>query len=846
MMKRFMAFLAVCCIASAASCGSDSQRYVPATQLDVNSALAELNRLEAPAGGNPEQFAELKSALASALRSSGARKFTSAAPGGASGAVADLTFVASGGFWLEWTYRNKGDYDQNRQVTISDLSALGANLGKSPVSPDWLSKALAADGDANSEVNIADITPIGANLLATVTGYKIQTTDTPATESSWHDFDEVSFESSSIPPGSALRRFSYNFAPSPGSWYRVVPIDGASRGAASNAVQYALSAPNITGVVPQTGLAGAAVTFTAVNTGGTPTSWDWDFGGGAAPNTSTQVQPTVTLGAAGNYNASLTVSNAAGSDTFNFPLLVTNPDPPVIEDVQPQSGTEGAGTSFTATVSGGPIATYAWDFGGGATPNTDNAITPFVTLSAAGIYPVSLTVSNAGGSDTFNFNLSVTPAINNAPTASFTATPSNGNPGDPVQLDASASSDSDGTIATYEWDLNNDGSYELSETDPLASTTLPNPEGTVDVTLRVTDNGGAEDLATRTLSSVVPTWHVTTVINTSEGVMGPPMLAEVNGLPRIAFGEDTFTGKIYPAFAYTDTDDASNSWSTLWVDDIQPAKMSLASINNKAAIAFTSSSDGDLRYAFTTRDDGSGDWTALSIDDLSAAESVSLANINGKPAIAYHGGNTLKYIHSTTADGNGPWISLDIDSNHALGASLALINGKPAIAYYAGFTLDTRKLTFAYSSQDDGSFGWAIVPINVTQGLVDWTKVSLTTVNGFPAILWGTPAGAINYAYSITVDGGSQWSTLDTQITVDPAISLPQALAFAGYPYSALISPADQVNLGVNDSADGTGTWTESLVDKNAASSVTIAIINGHPAIAYQVGIGEIRYAIYK
>ena len=49
---------------------------------------------------------------------------------------------------------------------------------------------------------------------------------------------------------------------------------------------------------------------------------------------------------------------------------------------------------------------------------------------------------------------------NTAPTASFTATPNPAQVGASVAFNASASSDPDGTIAKYEWDLDGNGSYE--------------------------------------------------------------------------------------------------------------------------------------------------------------------------------------------------------------------------------------------------------------------------------------------------------------------------------------------------------------------------------------------------
>jgi hypothetical protein len=48
------------------------------------------------------------------------------------------------------------------------------------------------------------------------------------------------------------------------------------------------------------------------------------------------------------------------------------------------------------------------------------------------------------------------------PVASFTAPSGTVNTGVPITFDASASSDSDGTIVKYEWDLDGNGTYETN------------------------------------------------------------------------------------------------------------------------------------------------------------------------------------------------------------------------------------------------------------------------------------------------------------------------------------------------------------------------------------------------
>jgi len=81
--------------------------------------------------------------------------------------------------------------------------------------------------------------------------------------------------------------------------------------------------PGIVSVTPSGGEEGTLAEFSAEVNGTPPFIYYWDFGGGAVPNTPVDESPEVTLGAAGEYAASLRVENAADEDTFPFTLTVT-------------------------------------------------------------------------------------------------------------------------------------------------------------------------------------------------------------------------------------------------------------------------------------------------------------------------------------------------------------------------------------------------------------------------------------------------------------------------------------------------------------------------------------------
>jgi len=77
--------------------------------------------------------------------------------------------------------------------------------------------------------------------------------------------------------------------------------------------------------------------------------------------------------------------------------------------------------------------------------------------------------------------------------------PSVAKAGSTLTLDASASYATNGTIVRYQWDLDRNGFYEYSTTDPRLSHTFP-IETTARISLSVTDSNGAIGQATTTLT----------------------------------------------------------------------------------------------------------------------------------------------------------------------------------------------------------------------------------------------------------------------------------------------------------------------------------------------------------
>jgi PKD repeat protein len=144
------------------------------------------------------------------------------------------------------------------------------------------------------------------------------------------------------------------------------------------------------------------VQFNGISTGGTATSWVWDFGDSSG--TSTEKNPIHTFPAnngqfAVTYSVTLTATNIVGSDTETKVSYITVKPPAPVASFEgtPTSGNKPLAVQFTDK-SSGPYLTYIWNFGDGTAVN--NLKNPQHTCNNKGTYAVTLTVTNAGGTST--------------------------------------------------------------------------------------------------------------------------------------------------------------------------------------------------------------------------------------------------------------------------------------------------------------------------------------------------------------------------------------------------------------------------------------------------------------
>ncbi|WEK36241.1 MAG: PKD domain-containing protein [Candidatus Pseudobacter hemicellulosilyticus] len=207
----------------------------------------------------------------------------------------------------------------------------------------------------------------------------------------------------------------------------------------------------------------------------------------------------------GSYSFVLTVTDSEGLTNTDTVRVVVNPAPPPAN----KAPTANAGKDLiitlptsNVTLSGsastdpdGSIASYAWSYISGPAGykiNSPATVSTTVTGLAEGTYRFKLVVTDNGGltaADTVQ--VTVKPKPNEAPTANAGKDLTITLPTSSVTLSGSASTDPDGSIASYAWSyISGPAGYKISSPATVSTTVTGLAEGTYRFKLLVTDNGG--------------------------------------------------------------------------------------------------------------------------------------------------------------------------------------------------------------------------------------------------------------------------------------------------------------------------------------------------------------------
>ncbi|MCH7472107.1 PKD domain-containing protein [bacterium] len=791
-MARYYSWLFILALIALIGCGSP-ESSIPSSHETLPATLElQLEALPEPEGVNAALWGELTAELARVL----AERTASVPPeGSASAAILSYDEESAA---LGWGYYSAGDYDQNGEVNISDLTPLGANFGKAAPGGgegegggfDPASIESVVDGDGNGEINIADVTPIGVNFGVVVEGYRVYRSDDIA------DYPGGAGEPNGpgaelvadIPLSSAAggpderRRFSFTAEqadPPAGelaeSYYWVRPYDGAEEGVPSNGWQ--LGAANqapiaVLGAEPTSGLAPLTVDFQAfssIDIDGVIVKYEWDFDGPAGGSewldTGSEGFVEHTYEEEGGYLAMVRITDDDGAtDTDVLPLSVRTPIP--------------------------PVAVLRFDM------------------------------------------LTETPPLH-------------------VSFDASGSSDPDGRIMRYEWDFDNDGIYDYDSGDEPYSDFYYYETGVFTMNLRVTDNDGLTDRAIRFVNiEVADEWHTSLVTDEIMISPGKNELLDAGGSPLVFFNRaEGGSRHLYYTRA---TDGLGIEWSEpamLGVEGVHVYNYAVATVEGRPAIAlYMPLGIYPPTWYARAEDAGGASWPELEIiyqpeeESIAGVSPFQMHIVEGLPLIF----GTRRVLNSLDPLGEA-W-----DEPFSYGfymdlrwISLAMVNGLPAMGIYGNEkTLQFRRAVDAHGHV------WAptkVIDFATSTGL----DPSIVDAGGYPAIAYiDSTFGVVKFIRALDPEG-EEWAE---PIWLDEFGWSPIEMAVIdGRP--TVIYKEDETNnlkfIAAND-ARGASWGFPQVIDAevNVPSSLgykvmALTSVNGNPAAIYVISGPALKYVSY-
>lgn len=252
---------------------------------------------------------------------------------------------------------------------------------------------------------------------------------------------------------------------------------------------------------------GAGIDFTNAGSSGSQWTYQWDFGNGASPATSSSEDPSgVSYSNPGPKTVTQTIEGDNGRCAADTTQTVGVLDRPDASFTSTAPGCTGEGIDLSNTGSSGGPFSYQWDLGPDAAPSTSNSEdVNGVSYSSEGIKTIELIIenTNTGCTDTATGDI----VIHRSPTVSFTST----GPvcaGEGLDLINTGSS---GSQWSYAWDLGAGASPSTSSAE--------NPSG-------ITYDGGGERVVTLTVTS-------------SYCQRTDSMIVNIDSLPKADAGPDT-------------------------------------------------------------------------------------------------------------------------------------------------------------------------------------------------------------------------------------------------------------------------------------------------------------------
>ena len=383
---------------------------------------------------------------------------------------------------------------------------------------------------------------------------------------------------------------------------------------------------------------------------GSITGYQWTQISGPAVSiltgASTSKASVTGLSLAGDFVYKLTVTDNLGATDNDTMKITVNPllggnNPPVANAGTNQTitlpTTTASLTGAGSTDADGTVTGYLWQQVSGPTTSafsSTTSATPTVSnLTTAGTYQFRLTVTDDdGATNTATVNVVVNAAANVAPVANAGSNQTVTLP-TTVTLNGGASTDADGVISSYLWQqLSGPNTSTLSSTTASSITVSGLVAGTYQYRLTVTDNGGATNSATVTITVNAPTNQAPTArAGSNQTITLPTASANLSGT------------------ASTDPDGTITGWAWTQVSGPNTATWSA---NNTSTCTVSGLVVGTYTFRLTVTDNGGITGTTTVTVTVNAAANVA--------PVANAGSNQTIQLPASTASLSGA-ASSDVD-----------------------------------------------------------------------------------------------------------------------------------------------------------------------------------------
>jgi YD repeat-containing protein len=570
---------------------------------------------------------------------------------------------------------------------------------------------------------------------------------------------------------------------------------------------------------------------------------------------------TVPPGSDGTFNFTVTAPTTPGAYNFQWRMvqngvqrfgpLTTNVsvqtvnNPPTVSLTNPANDANfnsGSTVTLNANASDSDGTISKVEFFQGSIKLGEDTTAPYSyawTNVAAGNYVLTARATDNGGAIATSGAVNITVTTPNQPPVANTGGPYNGLRGQSIQFNSGGSSDPDGLISSYQWSFG-DGQNGSGATPTHTYTTL----GTKTVTLIVTDNAGATNSATTTVTIT----NQTPVANPGGPYSGYRGLAiqfggssssdpdgtistyqwsfDDGGNGTGATVNHTFTalGTHTATLTVADNDGATNGANaTITVANQPPVANAGGSYNGFRGLPIQFNGSG------SSDPDGTISTYQWNFDDGGAASGATASH--AFTALGTHSAQL------TVTDNNGTANSATVNVTVANQSPLASAGGP-----YTGFTGVAVQFNGDGSSDPDGSistYAWSFG--DTTNGSGVTPTHTYTTVGTYPATLTVTDNnGATHSATANVTITGFNNARLDPLNRIGGSSEDPLSRNFNwSIPLVSLPGRAG-LDFGLSLSYNSLATWTKS------GSSISFNDDGGFPAPGFRLGFPVIQSAYYN